>query len=185
MKDLLAAGRYAQALFDIARLTHQDEEIEAELDSLSLALKRSPEFLKFFDNPRLRNDQKRKFLQKIYQERQHEVYEVLLNFFTVLFEKGRFNLIHEIAVTFKRIADEVQGQGTAEIKTAAALDPKAEALIISRLEKMAGYKITVKKEIDASLIGGVMVKVRNKIIDGTVRHKIDVMKKELTKIRNI
>ncbi len=60
MKDLLAASRYAQALFEIARLTHQDEEIEAELDTFSAALKKSPEFEGFFKNPQLDLEQKKK-----------------------------------------------------------------------------------------------------------------------------
>ena len=185
MKDLLAANRYAQALFDIARPLHQDEEIEAELDAFSDALKRSPEIEKFLHNPRLKADEKKKFLQQIYQERRHEIYEVLLNFFMILFQKNRFNLIHEIAVSFKRIADEAQGQAVAEITTAAPLGKHEEERIVERLEKMAGYKITVKKEIDPSLIGGLLVRVKNRVIDGSVKHQVDILRKELIKIRHI
>ncbi len=185
MKDILAANRYAQALFEIARATHKDEEIEAELCAFSDALKSSPELEKALNNPGFKNEQKRKFLLKLYQERNHEIYETLLNFFSVLFEKNRFNLIHDIAVSFKRIADEAQGQGTAEIRTAVPLGTRDEETIVRKLEQIAGYKIAVKKEVDPSLIGGVVIKVRNKIIDGSVKYKIDILKKELTKIRNI
>ena len=181
MKDLLAANRYAQALFEIARLLHKDEEIEAELDSFSEALKRSSEIEKFLADPRLKIGQKKKFLEKIYQERNHEIYEILLNFFMVLFEKNRFDLIHEIAVSFKRIADEAQGQGVAEIHTAAPLKSHEEEKIVARLEKMAGYKITVKEEVDPSLIGGLLVRVKNRVIDGTVKYQIELLKKELTR----
>ena len=181
MKDLLAANRYAQALFEIARLLHKDEEIEAELDSFSEALKRSSEIEKFLADPRLKIGQKKKFLEKIYQERNHEIYEILLNFFMVLFEKNRFDLIHEIAVSFKRIADEAQGQGVAEIHTAAPLKSHEEQKIVARLEKMAGYKITVKEEVDPSLIGGLLVRVKNRVIDGTVKYQIELLKKELTR----
>ena len=69
--------------------------------------------------------------------------------------------------------------------TATVLSPMHEGQIVSRMEKIAGYKITVKKDIDARLIGGVVVKVKNKVWDGSVRHKIDLIKKELTKIRTI
>ena len=185
MKDLLAANRYAEALFEIARMTHHDEEIEAELEAFSAALKSSPDFEKFFNNPQLSLDQKKNFLMRIYQRRDHEIYETLLNFFMVLFKKHRFYLIHEIAVNFKRIADEAQGQGTAEIKTAVPLDAQNEALIVSRLEKMAGYKITVKKEVDPSLIGGVAIRLKNKILDGSVKYKIDQITKELTKVQAV
>ena len=185
VKDLQVASRYAQALFDISRLTHEDEVVEAELESISEALKKSPEIEKFLLNPQLKVDEKRKFLQRIYQERRHEIYGTLLNFFTVLFDKNRFGLIHEIAVAFKRIADEAQGQGVAQIMTATVLSPMHEGQIVSRMEKIAGYKITVKKDIDARLIGGVVVKVKNKVWDGSIKHTLDLMKKELTKIRTI
>ena len=185
MKDLLAAGRYARALFEISRLTHRDEEIEAELESFSAALKKTPALETFFNNPRLSIEQKRKFLMKVYPTGNHETYETLLNFFMVLFKKQRFYLIHEIAAGFKKIADEAQGQGTAEIKTAAPLDAGSEAAIVSRLEKMAGYKITVKKSLDPALIGGVVIKLKNKILDGSVKHRLHLLTGELTKLKTI
>lgn len=185
MKDLLAADRYAAALFEIARFTHKDEEIEAELEAFSSALKRSPEIEKFLSNPQLNIEQKRNLLARIYQERNHEIYEVLLNFFMILFEKSRFNLIHEIAVSFKRIADEAQGQGVADIKTAFPLDAQSEATLISRMETIAGYKIAVKKEIDPTLIGGVVIRLKNKVFDGSVKHKIELLTKEMTKLQTI
>ena len=184
-KDLLVAQRYAQALFEIARQMHQDHLIEAELESVSTALKQNASIEKFLANPSLNTDEKRKLLQRIYQERNQEIYEILLNFFTILFEKNRFYLIHDIAVYFKKIADEAQGQGIAEVHSARPITADSERQIVSRLEKLAGYKIAVKNVIDPSLIGGVVVKMRNKVIDDSVKNKIQLMKKELTKVQSI
>ncbi len=178
-RDLLAATRYAEALFQIARLTHQDEVIEAELENFSKSLKTNPELERFLKNPYFRLEQKRAFLARLYQERREEIYEQLLNFFTILLEKNRFHLVHEIAVEFKRIADEAQGQGVAEIHTAVPLGSEAEASIVANLERIAGYTITVEKHVDPSLVGGVRVRVKNKIIDGSIQHRIQAMKKEL------
>ena len=183
--SLQAAERYAMALFQIARLTHSDEEVEAELEHFSSALKSDAALEKFFLNPQVKTAEKRKILLKIYQERKSEIYEQLLNFFTLLFEKNRFDLIHEIAVSFKRIADEAQGQGTAEITSARALDPRAEGAIVAQLEKLAGYKIRVNRSVDPSLVGGVVVKIKNKVLDGSIKHKIDNLKKELTRVSSI
>lgn len=185
LKDLLVAHRYAAALFELARELFQDEAFEAELDSFSAALKSSPDLEKFLANPSVKTEEKRRFLERIYQPHHHVSYPVLLNFFTTLLEKGRFYLIHEITQHFKKLADELQGQGTAEIRSASALEPEAQARIVQRLEKIAGYKITVKNVVDPSLIGGVVVHVRNKVIDDSVSSKIRMMKKELTKIQSI
>jgi F-type H+-transporting ATPase subunit delta len=185
MKDLLVAYRYAEALFEIARQIHKDEEVEAELEAFCTALKKSPEFEMFFKNPQLSLDQRKTFLMRIYQGRNHEIYTILLNFFMILFKKHRFYLIHEILVNFKKIADEELGQGVAQIRTAVPLDTQSERVLVSRLEKMAGYKITVQKEVDPSLIGGVVVKLKNKVFDGSIRHKINLLTKELMRIKAI
>ena len=184
-KDLLAAQRYARALFEIARELHQDEWVEAELESFSASLRTSPEIEKFFANPALKSEDKGRFLQRLYSERSNPAFQMLLNFFAVLFEKHRFYLIHDIALSFKKIADEAQGQGTVEIRSAAVLKPEAEKQIVGRLERLSGNKITVKNVVDPSLIGGVLVRMNNKIIDDSVKSKIQSIKKELTKIQSI
>ena len=189
------AQRYAQALFEIARDLHKDDEIEAELESLSAALKSAPEIERFMANPALKTDQKRAFLKRIYQKHppkaglpvpgEGRVDEVLISFFSLLFEKNRFYLLNDIVVYFKKIADEAKGQGVAEIHSAVTLNGTAQKEIVNRLERLAGYKITVKNFIDPSLIGGVVVKIRNKIIDDSVKNKIHRIKKELMKIQSI
>lgn len=183
--DLSAAERYAAALFEIGRNIKQDLEMAEELESLSAALRRSGVFEKFLKSPRYKVEDKRRCLQRIYQERRHAVYGILLNFFTILLQKGRFHLIHEITAAFRRIADADRGLGTAEIRMAFPLAAEAERRIVSRLEKIAGYKIKVKKELDPSLLGGLVVKIRNKVLDGSVQHQIRQLKKELTEIRTV
>lgn len=185
MKDILAAERYARALFEVARIVHRDVEIQEDLHSFSAALKRSPQIMKFLESPRLGAGDKEKILGKIYGDHDHEARKILLNFFSVLMQKNRFYLIHEIDDNFKRITDAERGIGLAEIRSASPLDAESEKTIVSRLERLAGYKIEVKKELDPSLIGGVVVKIRNKVLDGSVKHQLGLLKKELTKIRSI
>ena len=103
-KDFLVASRYAEALFQIARSLHQDEEVQAELESFSSALKSSPDLEQMLKNPSFKIEEKRGFLQRIYQERRQEIYEILLNFFTVLFEKNRFDRVCQYSRNY--------GQGT-------------------------------------------------------------------------
>ena len=185
VSDLLAGERYAEALFSVARLIHQDLEVQEELESFSSALKKAPDLEGFFGNPYFNLETKRRFLGKIYQKRMREVYGLLLNFFSLLLEKNRFHLIHEIFESYVRIVDRERGMGVAEIRTAVALDERSEKILIERLEKIAGYKIRVNKEVDPSLIGGVVVKIRNKVLDGSVKNRIEFFKKELTRIHSI
>lgn len=200
----MAAGRYARALFEIAILVHKDVEIQRELEALSSALEKAPEVWKFLNSPQFTAGNKIKILGRMYSKRGGNIspsadsrhqgvggqaslgeHEVLLNFLAVLLEKGRFVLLHEITESFKRIADKARGIGMAQVRSAVPLDPRAEALITARLEKIAGYRIRVEKMVDPKLIGGVSVKIRNKILDGTVQHRLQEFRKELTKIRNV
>ena len=88
----------------------------------------------------------------------------------------------EIADSFKKIAAQAEGQKEVQIETAVALSSEAERAIIIRLEKMTGSKIVVKKKIDPLLIGGVVLKLQNRVFDGSVKNNIERIRKELTNI---
>lgn len=178
MKDLLAAQRYAQALFELTRPARLDEAVEAELVALSQALKKEPGIEAFLLNPRLRLEEKKRFLARLYAS-SGGTSKVLNGFFALLFEKHRFHLVHEIAVAYKKIADEAQGQALAEIKSAAPLSPEQEKALVAKLEKVAGRALTVRKAVDPSLIGGVAVRIGHRVLDGSVRRGLDRLRQEL------
>ena len=90
VKDMLAARRYAQALFELARELNKDEEIEAELESFSASLTSDPKLEKFLTNPGMRVELKKAVLEKLYRDKDQQVYQYLRNFYLVLFEKNRF-----------------------------------------------------------------------------------------------
>ena len=178
MKDMLAAERYAQALFELVKATGDDADVEAQLVAFAAALKKDANLEEFFLNPSYSVEQKRQTIEKLYPKN-----ETLVRFFTVLLERNRFILIHEVAGCFKKIADRFQNEGTVQIQTAVPLSGASETAIVSKIQKLAGFKVTVKKEVDPKLIGGVVVRFYNKVLDGSVKNKIDNLRKELTKIK--
>ena len=194
-KDLLASHRYAQAIFEIAREAGEDEYVESELEALSQALKSTPGIERFLGNPAVGQAEKRRIIERIFSAqggsasdgkgKGSKMDETLIRFLLLLFAKGRFYLIHDIAVHFRKVADESQGQGVVEIRSAMPLKPEHQAAIVSRIEKISGKKMTVHAQVDESLIGGVVVKIGNKVIDDSTRTKIGNFKKELTKIQSI
>ena len=90
-----------------------------------------------------------------------------------------------MALRFRKIADESQGQGVVEICSAVALSDMHRAAIVARLERVSGKKMQVRTQVDPSLLGGVIVKVGNKVIDDSARTKLGNFKKELAKIQSI
>ena len=184
-KDLLAAYRYARALFELANEQGEDEHVEAELEALSAALKASPAVERFLSNPALGKEEKRSMIGRIFHGGKSKIDEVLVNFLSLLFSKNRFYLIHDVAAHYRKIADESQGQGVTEIRSATPLSAEQQGGIVSRIQNVMGKKMTVHASVDASLLGGVVLNVGNKVIDDTVSNKIQLFKKELTKIQSI
>lgn len=184
MKDVLAAGRYARALFEIARASGKDQDIEDALETFSKALLSAPAVEKVFRNPELTKETKIGWIGKVYpsKSQEAEVDALLRKFYSLLIKKGRFDLIHEIAREYKIISDKAQGESTALIQSAAPLSTEKIASIVSRLERFTGDKIVRKHEIRPELIGGVLVRIGNRVFDGSVKHKIDRLKRELITI---
>lgn len=183
MNDRLAANRYAQAAFEIAHAERRDQEVEDELQSLSASLKANPALEKKLLSPNLSLDEKKAIVKALYAASPNR--KIMTGILSVIFEKGRFSLIHEVAEGFKRISDLSQGEGLAEIVTAVPLDPAKEKAMAQKLESIAGCKLVIQKSVDPSLIGGVTVKIRNKVFDGSVRGNLDRLKKELTQIKSV
>jgi F-type H+-transporting ATPase subunit delta len=181
MLDRSAAKRYANALFELAREQKIDAEVESALAELSGALKGSVQAERLLMNPRLDLAEKRRMFTRILAGSGGPAGELLLNFFSVLFEKSRFNLVHEVAAEYKIIADQAQGESIAVVRTAQPLDPASEAKLTAVLEKRTGTKVFLKKEVDASVLGGVEVRIGNRVIDGTIRGGIARMRGELLK----
>lgn len=177
MNGLVIAGRYAAALFEIVQPLGEDGTVEAELLSFSAALKSSRDLEKFFLNPQFSIEEKSQTLRNLYRKNFGKAQDALALFFELLLKKHRFHLVHDIAVIFKKIADDSQKQATLVIQSAVPLSAAAEREIVSRAEKISGAKVEVKKEIVPSIIGGVVVRFRNKVLDGSVRNKLQLFKR--------
>ena len=181
MKDTVVANRYAQALFEIARELEQDQAVEDELQALSEALKNASVLEKALLNPAFTIDNKKKIIKRLYsRQTSREVARLMTGFLSVLIEKSRFPLVHAIVESYKRIADVAQGESIAEVTSATPLQAAVEARLVPALERAIGTKITLNKKVDASLLGRLSVRVRNKVFDGSVRGQLDRLKKELT-----
>ena len=184
MNDLVIASRYASALFELAHPERVDAVVEAELLAFSEALKNSKHLYGFFQNPSFSDQDKEKVLRNLYKMNFSKAQDLLIRFFKLLLKKNRFYLIHDVAMTYKKIADEAQLEVMLLIRSAATLTTGAEQMIVSRMEKIAGAKVEIKKEVDPALLGGVVVRFRNKILDGSVKNKIKSFQKEFLKIQS-
>lgn len=103
----------------------------------------------------------------------------VLNFIGILAQHGRLALLPQVAQSFRRLANEHRGIQVAEVTTAVAIGDVQRQLIAGRLAARLGKQIVIETRVDPSILGGVVAQIGDDIIDGSVRGRIERMRRAL------
>ena len=175
----LAAGRYANALFDLALETSKidvfDEEVKLVLDTM----KSDKEFLTVLGHPQISGDKKLSILEKAFKGK---ISDEILVLFSVIFRKNREAQLIDALEIFVRKVKEHKGIETAFVTSAKPLSEEQAESIKEKLSKNLNKQIFIQADVDESLLGGVRIKVAGHIIDGSVKKQLDDLKKQLLNI---
>ena len=105
-----------------------------------------------------------------------------LNLIYLLITRNRVDMLPDIAIEYKRLVDDYNGVVRAEVTTAVPLDEGAKKDLSQKIGNIIGKKIIIEPEyVDSSLIGGVVVRVAGKLVDGSTQGKLDALKKKIGK----
>ena len=169
--------RYAQAIFEIAQ---EANELDRWLSDLQLiaTLVGDAEIKAFLESPKLHFKEKERLLT----ERLKGLNPVALNLVMLLVHRGRLHLAGEIAAEYQRRLDGERGIEHAEVSTAIGLDEAETNKLAERLGKMLGKKVVIEAHTNPAIIGGLVVRVGDKALDGSTKAKLDTLKKELVGI---
>jgi F-type H+-transporting ATPase subunit delta len=165
------AGRYASALFDLARDQRQIEAVGSSLDALGQALLDSKEFAELIASPLVSRDEAGKAFAAIAPKL--ELDPITTNFLGVLARNGRKNALRPVIRAFGRLAAEHRGETTAEVLTARPLNDDQLAALKAQLRARAGRDVTVEAEVDPNILGGIVVKLGSQRIDASIRTKLN------------
>lgn len=174
MADRQAAKRYAQAAFAIARDGDAIAQWRADLDDVAAVLADS-DAAGWFAAPRVPVAERQAAV-----ERALEVGPLALNLARLLIAKGRTPEAREVADAFNRLADEHEGLAQAEITTAVPLQDDQVAAMEQRLGEALGKQITATAAVDSDIIGGVVLRIDDHLIDGSVRTRLRRLRQELS-----
>lgn len=174
MADRQAAKRYAQAAFAIARDGDAIAQWRGDLDDVAAVLADS-DAAGWFAAPRVPVADR-----QAAAERALEVGPLALNLARLLVAKGRTLEARDIADAFNRLADEHEGLAQAEITTAVPLGDDQVAAMEQRLGEALGKQITATAAVDSDIIGGVVLRIDDHLIDGSVRTRLRRMRQELS-----
>ena len=165
------AGRYASALFDLARDERQIEAVGRSLDLVAQALVDSREFGELSTSPLIDRDEAGKAFAAVGDRLGLD--EITKNFLQVLAKNGRKNQLLPVIRAFRRLSAEHRGETTAEVVTAHPLKDDQLAALKQQLRARAGRDVAVETRIDPEILGGIVVKMGSQMIDASIRTKLN------------
>jgi len=165
------AGRYASALFDLARDQRQIEAVGKSLDALNQALADSKDFSELVVSPLVSREEAGKAFAALAP--QLGLDPITTNFVGVLARNGRKGELRNVIRAFRRLSAEHRGETTADVITARPLNDDQLAQLRQQLRARAGRDVTIDAEVDPSILGGIVVKLGSQQIDASIRTKLN------------
>lgn len=175
----LAANVYSEALFSLALEENRIDELQNELGVLCGLLSENSEFMEFLVTPKIPKEEKRTFVDstlggKFSQE--------IVNLTKVLIDKKRASEILEIAEVFNKSVLVHKDLVSAAAYTAVPLSATEMDALKTKLAQMTGKAISLENIIDTSVIGGIRLKVGDRVIDGSLKRRLEDLKDNLAQL---
>jgi F-type H+-transporting ATPase subunit delta len=172
------ARRYARALLGVAEQRGEIDRVEADLQGLGEAWHASADLRTLMAHPSVPADRKRAALAAVLAGR---VSDVTLRFFDLLLSKKRLGLVRDIAEEYGAAADEARGIAKAHVTTYMALGDRHREKLVERLQAFTSRaKIVLEEEVDPTILGGIIVRIGDQVLDGSVRGKLRGLRERLT-----
>ncbi|ADM09112.1 ATP synthase F1, delta subunit [Parvularcula bermudensis HTCC2503] len=171
------AERYSEALFDLALENGELDAVERDLLSLEKALANSEDLRRLIKSPVFDNDTKQAGLVAVLERAAAS--RTVLNFARLLSANGRASALPGIIAAFNRRLAKHRGRVAAEAISAKPLTDEQERDLRSRLEAAVGKTVELSTQVDPSLLGGLIVKVGSRMIDSSLRTKLNRLQQTL------
>ena len=165
------AGRYANAVFELAQDQKAVDAVSADLASLGRALETSPDLARLLRSPVFSAQDHAKALGAILEKM--GVHALTAKFVQLLAQKRRLFVLTQIIAAYERLVAKSRGETEAEVTAARALSDSEIAELKSVLKSKLGKEPRLQSKIDPTLLGGLIVKVGSRMIDTSLRTKLD------------
>ena len=176
MLNIQLASKYATAIFEIAKDEKNLDGYGKDLAKVHDDVFSIPEAVKFFQNPLVPHKAKKDLLIKAVGK---EVSATVMNFLMLLVDKKRIGVFNEIYDIFTSLKNKAQGILVADVTSAFPLNKKQQDALIKKLTSLTGRKIQIRMHKDASIIGGLILKIGDKRIDGSVSGRLNGLRSSM------
>lgn len=176
MREQTVARNYAAALFELARKDEGLERYQDGIETVARLLDENPRFRTFLETPRIPTADKKQVIRKTFGA---ALPRPLVNFLLVVLDKRRQKLVREIAREFDDLVDAHLNRVHAEVTVARPLDEPGLKLVGDRLTALLGRTAIPHVRVKPEILGGVVVRAGDTIYDGSLRRRLDGMRRQL------
>lgn len=176
MSESRAAVRYAKATLDLANESKAMDALEKDMRSITQTISDSKELSDILISPVVKSSDKKNILSEVFKG-SHKITEGLIN---ALIDNKRIGLLHDVAQKYIILNEDFKGQGVAFVTTAVPLTADLEKKILQKVVDLTGKKVVVENKVDATILGGFVLRVGDLQYDASISSKLSNLKREFT-----
>ncbi|MCL1631270.1 F0F1 ATP synthase subunit delta [Sporolactobacillus sp. CPB3-1] len=172
----IVANRYAQALFEVAEERDAVDVIESQLRIVAESLYEHKDLRRVLMHPQVSSNNKKELVNKLFE---NQAGVEVLNLLRLLIDRKREAIIEDVLEAYTRMANEKRGILDATITTAVALDDQEQQELADRLGTALGKKLSIHAYVDKAIIGGIQLRIGDRLYDGSIAGKLAGFKQEI------
>ena len=168
---------YARSLFNVASEQDNVEVVREQLGQLADALDENQDLRLFCFSPYFSSEEKKRGLQAAISD----VDPAVERFLMLLVENERLPLIGRIRREYDRLCDQAEDLLAVTVTSAVALDPGVISRLVEQISEQTGSRVELTEEVDPSIVGGVVLRVGNSILDASIRNRLENLRTEVAR----
>ena len=177
----LISKTYGEALFELAVEENKTDIFMEEILAVRAAIKQNPDLSALMNHPKIVKEEKIQVMENIFKGR---VSEELVGFLKLIISKDRYGEIDEILEYFLDKIKEFKGIGVAYVTTPFPLDEIKKSIVEDKLLETTSYNsMEMHFDVDATLIGGMVIRIGDRVVDSTIKTKLTELEKQLLKLQ--
>lgn len=176
MSDSIISRRYAGALYEQALSSVVLEEVDADITMIGESLEGAPELGRFFGSPIVAREKKTSVVRALFKDR---IQQITLNFLLLMVDKGREQLFPDVVRAYQSLRDDQLGIVRVTARIARGVSEQQQRALVASIESTLGKKVRLDVQVEASLLGGIVVKIGDTVYDGSFKNQLKSLRKRL------
>lgn len=173
----IIADRYAEAMLDVADDNQCLDYVKNDLAVVSSTIKESDDLRKFLGHPIISNKDKKDVIEAVFL---NKISPYVINLLKLLLDRNRMFIIEAINDSFRELFNKRFNIALAVVTTAIEIDEGTKSVIQQKLSEILAKHVELETSVDPKILGGVLVTIGDSVLDGSIKGRLDDIKRQLT-----